>query len=44
LRSRRGSFTPFAFRPTVERYVTAALALAAASLWLIVVPLEFALA
>jgi hypothetical protein len=37
------SFTPFAFRPPVERLVLIALGITAATLWLIVIPLEIAL-
>jgi hypothetical protein len=37
------SFTPLSFRPAVERWVVAALAVAATTLWLIVIPLEFVL-
>jgi hypothetical protein len=37
------SFTPFAFRPRVERVVVTALSLAAGALWLVVVPAEIVL-
>ncbi len=37
------SFTPLAFRPSVERRVVAGLAVVAAALWLFVIPLEFVL-
>jgi hypothetical protein len=37
------SFTPLAFRPAVERRVVAALTVVAIALWLVVIPLEFAL-
>jgi hypothetical protein len=36
-------FTPFVFRPRVERAVTAVLAISAGVLWLVVVPLELAI-
>ena len=35
------SFTPLAFEPAVERRVVAALLMAATTLWLFVIPLEF---
>jgi hypothetical protein len=38
------SYTPLAFRPPVERLLAVALSLAAVTLWVIVVPLEFVLA
>jgi hypothetical protein len=38
------SYTPLAFRPAVERALTAALLLAAIALWAIVLPVEFAVA
>ena len=35
------SFTPLAFRPSVERWVVAGLSMVAVALWLFVIPLEF---
>jgi hypothetical protein len=35
------SFTPLAFRPSVERWVVACLSTVAVALWLFVIPLEF---
>jgi hypothetical protein len=37
------SYRPLVFRPPVERIVAIGLLMAAALLWLVVVPLEFAL-
>lgn len=37
------SFTPLAFRPAVERRVVTCLTVVAIALWLVVIPLEFAL-
>ena len=37
------SFTPLAFRPSVERAVVATLGVAAGVLWLLVLPAEIAL-
>jgi hypothetical protein len=37
------TFTPLAFRPAVERWLVSGLTVCAIALWLLVIPLEFAL-